>query len=99
MPHSVRLSNRAARNRNDLWLYVAENNLSAADKLLQRFEDAFRLLSENPEAGRARPDLGDNIRTFAVAGHVICCRPDHDAITVAAIFHGARNITRRLLDD
>ena len=99
MPHEVILGRKATNDRDQLWLHVAEHNLGAADRLLDRFEDVFRLLSENPLAGPSRPDLGNGIRTFTVEGHVICYRVVGNAIVVASIFHGARNITRRLLEE
>lgn len=73
--------------------------MSAADRVLERFDDIFRLLSGNPNAGPARPRLGRTIRTFTVEGYVLCYRVSTDAIEVIAILHGARKITRRLLED
>ena len=99
MPREVRLSERAKADRNAIWLHIAEDRITAADRILERFDDVFRLLSDNPNAGPSRPRLGKGRRTFTVEGYVICYTVSPTAIDVMAILHGARNITRRLVDD
>ena len=99
MPREVRLTDRAQSDRNAIWLHIAEDRIGAADRILERFDDIFRLLSDNPNAGPSKPRLGKGRRTFTVEGYVICYTVSPVAIEVIAILHGARNITRRLLDD
>lgn len=99
MPREVRLTDRSKSDRNAIWLHIAEDRIGAADRILERFDDVFRLLSDNPDAGPSKPRLGRGIRTFTVEGYVICYRVTPEAIEVIAILHGARNITRRLLED
>ena len=41
----------------DIWRYIAQDNPGAADNLLNTFEEKGRLLAENREMGRARPDI------------------------------------------
>jgi toxin ParE1/3/4 len=99
MPREVRLTNRAKSDRNASWLHIAEDRMSAADRILERFDDVFRLLSDNPNAGPSKPRLGKGRRTFTVDGYVICYTVSPVAIEVIAILHGARNITLRLLEE
>ena len=99
MPLEVRLSQRAKSDQNSIWLHIAEDNTAAADRVLGRFDDIFTLLSENPNAGPAKPPLGKGRRTFNAEGYVICYRVTPKAVEVDAILHGARNITRRLFDE
>lgn len=99
MPREVRLTPRAVSDRNDIWLHIAEDQITAADRVLDRFDDIFRLLSDNPNAGPSQPRLGVGIRTFTVEGYVVCYRLGADAVEVVAILHGARDITRRLIDE
>jgi toxin ParE1/3/4 len=99
MPREVRLTERAKSDRNAIWLHIADDRPSAADRILERFEDIFRLLAGSPNAGPAKPRLGKAMRTFTVEGYAICYRVTPDAIEVIAILHGARNITRRLLEE
>lgn len=99
MSLSIRLSATARAHRQAIWLYIAQNDLNAADRIVDRFRDILVLLADNPLAGQSKPLLGDGVRTYVVEGHVLCYRATESTIEVVAIFHGARNITRQLLED
>ena len=99
MPREVRLTDRAKSDRNAIWLHIAGDRMGAADRILERFDDIFRLLADNPNAGPSKPRLGKGRRTFTVEGYVICYTVTPKAIEVIAILHGARRITRRLLEE
>jgi toxin ParE1/3/4 len=98
MPLEVRLSAKAQRDQTAIWLYIAANNVAAADGIIDRFTDIFVLLADNPEAGRRRDDLGRGVRCYVVEGYVICYRIGAEMLDIVGIFHGARRITRRLLE-
>ena len=87
MPLKVRLSAKAQRDQIAIWLCIVD-----------RFTDIFVLLADNPEAGRRRDDLGRGIRSYVVEGYVICYRIGAEMLDIVGIFHGARRITRRLLE-
>lgn len=99
MPLRIRLSAKAQRDQTAIWLYVAKNNIAAADGIVDRFSDIFVLLADNPEAGRRRDDLGRRVRSYVVEGYVVCYRIGAETLDVVGIFHGARRITRRLLEE
>ena len=42
----------------DIWFYLAEESLTAADNTLDALERDGELLSRQPLAGRERPELG-----------------------------------------
>ncbi len=75
-----------------IWIYIAADNESAADALLDRLEDAFGLLAENPLIGRGRPELAPHVRSFAVRRYVILYLPADDGIEIIRVVHGARDI-------
>jgi len=54
-----------------IWARIAPGNIKAAEELVNRFAAVFEMLVQNPQAGRARPDLGPNLRSFAVGHYVI----------------------------
>jgi toxin ParE1/3/4 len=54
-----------------IWLFIAADNLRAADAMIDRLTDTFDMLLTMPQAGRIRPDFGENIRSFAVDNFVI----------------------------
>ncbi len=76
----------------EIWSYIAEDNIRAADALVDRFDRAFAFLATNPKSGRARPDIGRGIRSFVVRPYIIFYRALAGGIDVARVMHGARNI-------
>lgn len=72
--------------------YVAADNGKAAEELLDRFGKVFEMLVQNPQAGRRRPDLGQNVRSFAVDNYVIFYIPQSPGIDIIRVMHGRRDI-------
>jgi toxin ParE1/3/4 len=72
--------------------YVAADNGKAAEELLDRFGTVFEMLVKNPQAGRRRPDLGQNVRSFAVDNYVIFYIPQSAGIDIIRVMHGRQDI-------
>jgi toxin ParE1/3/4 len=87
-----RLTEQARQDLDDIWLYIAEDNLAAADHFLDTLYEKFVLLAEQPLWGRLRPELALNLRSFPVGNYVIFYRPIDNGIEVAWVLHGAREI-------
>jgi toxin ParE1/3/4 len=88
---------RTAASRLDyleIFLYVAEQNLPAAESLLRTFDDTLEKLADMPGMGRARPELGRDARSFPVGNYLIIYRPVVDGIHLLRVVHGARNLRR-----
>ena len=65
--------------------------LSALAELdLDDIIDRFDLLAEQPGMGRARPEFGPGVRSFAVENFVIYYRQEDDVL-IARILHGRRD--------
>lgn len=47
----------AAQDLEDLWDYIGQDNLDAADRVLASLFEAFESLSQFPGMGHPRPDL------------------------------------------
>jgi toxin ParE1/3/4 len=82
----------------EIWQYIADDNETAATALLHRFDRAIQTLAANPLAGRERPELGRDIRSFPVGHYILFYVPVQNAIEVVRILHGARDITAEELD-
>ncbi|WP_375510660.1 type II toxin-antitoxin system RelE/ParE family toxin [uncultured Nostoc sp.] len=51
---------RTAKAEEDLieiWIYIAADNLTAADRLVDQIDTKCQMLADNPELGQARPDI------------------------------------------
>jgi toxin ParE1/3/4 len=87
-----RLDRDALADLYEIHEYVARDNPPAADRLIDRLKDQFRLLARQPLMGQARPELAPDLRSFGVGNYVIFYRPAQDGIEVARVIHGARDV-------
>ena len=60
--------------------------------MLERIEDVFDMLAQNPMAGRARNDLGPKLRSFPVGSYVVFYVPVPDGIEVMRVMNGRQDI-------
>jgi toxin ParE1/3/4 len=75
----------------DVWLFIAEDNVAAADAYIERLQHACVLIAANPLMGISRPDIAEGISSFAVDNHVIYYELDHAGISVLRVWHAARD--------
>ena len=54
-----------------IWLYIAQDNPGAADRLLDDIEEGFHALADNPLMGRLRPDIAQELRYFTVGKYLM----------------------------
>src|SRR5207302_8494129 len=87
-------SSLARRDLAEIWHYIALDNPSAADALLDRIGRAINLLAEHPGLGPVRDDIkrGANLRSFPIKKYLILYRIIPGGIEIARIVHGARNL-------
>lgn len=89
----VRLTHSAEADLLELWLYIAEENLVAADEALDSIQSTVSLLATQPEMGRARPELADELRSFPTRiPYIIFYLPGDDGLLVVRVLHHARDI-------
>ena len=75
-----------------IWQFFANNNVRAADAILDRIEAAFDMLAQAPLAGRERNDLGANLRSFPVESYIVFYTPVSNGIEVLRVMSGRRDI-------
>ena len=98
MPLEIRHRPLARTDRLDIWLHIAEDSLTAADRMLHRFDEVVSMLAEQPHSGAERPGLGTGPRAFPVETFVLYYRIRPDHIEVIRILHAARDVRPELLD-
>ena len=87
-----RISREARTDLEEIWAFVARDNPSAADALIDAFHARFRLLATRPLMGQARDELGEGLRSFSVGNYVVVFRAANGGIRIVRIIHAARNI-------
>lgn len=86
-------SPRARLDIIEIWGFIADDNEAAADAVLDKIEHALSILRDNPLAGRARPELARDIRSFVVGN--MCCSIDHWPMESIWLASSARGRTFR----
>lgn len=75
-----------------LWEYIAEHNIDAADQVVADIFAALRTLVASPNIGHRRPDLTARpLRFHLVRNYLIAYAPDESPLWVLAVLHGRRN--------
>ena len=93
-----RLSSVAEEDVCDIWLYIADDNVAAADRLLDRFTRTFELLAKNPQIGQAQDHLRPGLRRFVVGNYLVFFQPCDDGLLIVRVLHAARQIEKEFLD-
>jgi toxin ParE1/3/4 len=91
MPQA-RLSPRALRELDDIWLHIAADNPIAADAVIDAIVAKTRLIATQPMMGVARPELADDLRCVSQKHYIIFYRPLADGIEVLHVIHDARDM-------
>lgn len=92
----------AERNFRELYRYIADESgdPDVARAMAQRLRKQCTKLAELPGTlGRARLDLGPDIRSFPFRGYVVIFRYRPDGIEVIAVLHGHRDVIAYFGDD
>lgn len=88
----VRKTALAEEDLEEIWLYIAADNIIAADALLDKLVAKSALLAYNPELGRARPEIHEGLRSVPVGNYILFYRPEPGGIELTRVLHGARDI-------
>ena len=91
--HRLVFTERAQADLLEAWLFIAEDNPAAADKVLDTLEKEAKLLLVQPLMGRARPELGSAVRSWPSATpYVVFYEVDESELTVLRVMHHARDV-------
>jgi len=83
---------QACVDLDDIWEYIAADNVDAADRVREEIYQAIQSLIPFPYVGHSRPDLTARpLRFQTVREYVIVYAPDEKPLVVIAILHGRRN--------
>lgn len=89
----VRHSASAENDLLEAWLFVAEDSIEAADRLLDQIDAETRTLILQPKMGRARDELAAGLRSWPTSTpYLLFYFVDTDGITIARVLHHARDV-------
>jgi len=76
----------------EIWLYIAQDNPAAADRVLDDIEQCFIMLANIPQMGRYRPDIAPELRYFISGRYLILYRTLNDGVRIVRVIHGAKDL-------
>lgn len=88
----VDLSLPAKHDLDEIWDYVARDNPTAADGLIDDIYKHCHIYATQPEAGTPADRFQAGLRYFACGNYVVFYRPEVSGILLIRIVHGARNL-------
>jgi plasmid stabilization system protein ParE len=96
--NAYRLTPAAEDDLLEIWSFIAQDNLIAADRLEDDFFNACKQLAGKPDLGHFRRDLTDKpVRFFPVRGtYLIVYDPATEPLEIIRVLHGARDVTAEL---
>ena len=91
------LTKQAATDIDEIWEYIAESNLDAADRIIGKLYTAINKLADLPGMGSSRQELADERHRFWVVNpYLVVYRADTKPLQIIRVLHGARDIENLL---
>jgi toxin ParE1/3/4 len=75
-----------------LWAYIAQHDLAAADRMIDRIVDATGRLVQFPYSGRDHGDRHPGLRSITASPYLVFYRVMADRIEIVRVLHGARDV-------
>ena len=78
----------------EIWQYIADDSPEDADRFLDTLEEKIGLLADNPEMGKRREELAEELRSFPVGNYMIYHRlhDQTEGIVVVRVLNATQNI-------
>jgi toxin ParE1/3/4 len=91
MAEIIKLS-RTTDDLTEIWDYIADDSETQADLFIDTIDRKLRLLAEQPNLGRSRGELAENMRSFPIGRYVVFYIVMPSYIQVVRVLHGARDL-------
>ncbi len=87
------LTPSAEQDVSDIWDYIANDSIAAADRVLDALEARMVKLSKSPGVGHWREELVDKRHRFSlVYSYLIVYRDETNPIQIVRVLHAARDL-------
>lgn len=91
------LSKAADADLEDIFDYTFDEfGVDQAVSYVSGFDEAFDMISKNPEIGRERKEIREEVRSLVKDKHIIFYRSLSDHVRIMRILHGSRDLPRFL---
>ena len=93
MPRIIR-TRQADEDLIAIWLNIAADNPTAADRVLNAIERRWQQLARYPYSGVAREDIAAGIRHFIAGRYLTLYRVSAEGVEIVRILYGKQKIER-----
>ena len=90
-------TNRADEDLIAIWSYIAVDNISAADRVLDAIEARWDNLARHPYSGVARDDIAPGIRHLVSGEYLTLYRLSGSTIEIVRVLHGRRKTSSKVI--
>ena len=94
----LELSPLAASDLEAIGDYIAQDSPLNAVRFIEELRVQCQRIVLSPQGYRARPELGDNLRSCAYGNYIIFFRPAASLVRIERILHGAMDIRSNQID-
>jgi len=95
--NAFRLALEASHDLTEIYEYIAQDNVDAADRVLEELLEAMQGLAEMPGKGHSREGLTRRpVLFWTVRSYQIIYKSGTQPLEIVAVLHGKRNIRRIL---
>lgn len=84
------LSSRADTDMLAVWEYIAQDNLTAADRMIDRFTAAFERIAQFPESGARYEHPKGELRRVVVSPYLVFYQISGGEVNIVRVLHSAR---------
>ena len=89
----VQFTEAAESDLDEIWDYVADSNIDAADRIIAEVRSTCVKLATNPGIGHSREDLTElPVKFIGAFSYLIVYAPDTSPLQIIAVVHGARDV-------
>ena len=92
MPTRFRKLPQADLDLDSIWNFIAADDIRAAERQIDRIGKVFQMLVENPLAGRERPELRKELRSFPVGSYMIFYTAVSDGVEIIRVMNSRQDI-------
>jgi len=88
----VSFTRAASEDLIEIWTHIAEDNPQAADRVLDRLEEAASRLADTPQIGPARDDVRPGLRYLVSGTYLLLYRIREGGIEIVRAVHGRHDL-------
>jgi addiction module RelE/StbE family toxin len=91
----LRVTKTATRDLTDIWHYLADDSVEAADKVIDAIRAAIAKIVEMPNIGHPRADIAiSSYRFWRVYSYLIAYRMHGETLVISRVIHGRRDLSK-----